>query len=148
MLLVQFVAFPAALLYNAFAAKIGVKRALFVAIIAYSLITVLGYFMSVVWQFYALAIMVGLFQGGIQALSRSFYARLIPERKAAEFYGFYNMLGKFAAVVGPILMGTVTLVTGSNRIGILSILVLFLVGSVLLFRVDEKEGARMAKEYL
>ena len=148
LLLVQFVAFPAALLYNIFAAKIGVKRALFVAIVAYSLITILGFFMSVVWQFYALAVMVGLFQGGIQALSRSFYARLIPEKKAAEFYGFYNMLGKFAAVIGPVLMGTVTLVTGSNRIGILSILILFIIGSVLLFRVDEKEGTKMAKEYL
>ncbi len=148
LLLVQFVAFPAALLYNLFARSIGVKRALFVAIIAYSLITVLGYFMRVVWQFYALAILVGLFQGGIQALSRSFYARLVPEKKAAEFYGFYNMLGKFAAVIGPALMGTVTVVTGSNRVGILSILILFIVGGVLLLKVNEEEGKRVAREYL
>ena len=148
LLLVQFVAFPAALLYNTFAQKIGVKRSLFVAIVAYGCITILGYFMKVVWQFYALAILVGLFQGGIQALSRSFYSRLIPESKAAEFFGFFNMLGKFAAVIGPVLMGTVTKLTGSNRLGILSILILFVTGGVLLGRVDEEEGKRMAKEHL
>lgn len=148
LLMVQFVAFPSALLYNMFAKKIGVKKAILVAIIAYSVITVLGFLMKEVWQFYALAICVGLFQGGIQALSRSFYTRLIPENKAAEFFGFFNMLGKFAAVIGPALMGTVTIVTKSNRFGILSILILFIAGGLLLLKVDEKEGSRIAKEYL
>lgn len=148
LLMVQFVAFPSALLYNMFAKKIGVKKALLVAIIAYCVITVLGFLMKEVWQFYALAICVGLFQGGIQALSRSFYTRLIPENKAAEFFGFFNMLGKFAAVIGPALMGTVTIVTKSNRLGILSILILFIAGGLLLLKVDEKEGSRIAKEYL
>lgn len=148
LLIVQFVAFPAALLYNLFAKRIGVKRAIFVAIVAYSFITILGVLMQQVWQFYALAMLVGLFQGGIQALSRSFYTRLIPERKAAEFFGFFNMLGKFAAVIGPALMGTITLVTNSNRIGILSILVLFIAGGLLLRKVDEEEGRRNAEEYL
>jgi UMF1 family MFS transporter len=101
-----------------------------------------------VWQFYALAMMVGLFQGGIQALSRSFYTRLIPEKKAAEFFGFFNMLGKFAAVIGPLLMGTITIVTRSNRLGILSILILFIVGGLLLRRVDEEEGRKNAREFL
>lgn len=148
LLLVQFVAFPAALVYNLIAGKIGVKRAIFVAICAYGAITILGYFMRVVWQFYVLAGLVGLFQGGIQALSRSFYTRLIPEKKAAEFFGFFNMLGKFAAVVGPALMGAVTVITKSNRLGILSILVLFIVGGLLLLRVKEAEGKRVADEYL
>jgi MFS transporter, UMF1 family len=76
-----------------------------------------------------------LVQGGIQALSRSYFARLIPTGKAAEYFGFYNMLGKFAAVLGPLLMGTMTLVTGSVRIGLLSILLLFFIGGVLLFFV-------------
>jgi MFS transporter, UMF1 family len=147
LLIVQFVAFPAALLYNLFARRIGVKNALFVAIIAYGFITILGVFMQQVWQFYALAILVGLFQGGIQALSRSYYTRLIPESKAAEFFGFFNMLGKFAAVIGPLLMGTITLVTKSNRLGILSILFLFIAGGLLLRRVDEEEGKKTAKEY-
>ncbi len=148
LLLVQFVAFPAALVYHKFAEKIGVKQALFVAILAYSVITVLGFMMKTVVHFYALAIAIGLFQGGIQALSRSYYTRLIPENKAAEFFGFFNMLGKFATIIGPVLLGMVTILTGSNRFGILSILILFLVGAVLLKRVDEMEGRRIAEEYL
>ncbi|MAG13463.1 MAG: MFS transporter [Spirochaetales bacterium] len=148
LLLVQFVAFPAALLYSLFARKIGIRKAILIAIIAYGFITVLGFFMRAVWQFYALSVLVGLFQGGIQALSRSYYTRLIPEKRAAEFFGFFNMLGKFAAVIGPMLMGTVTLVSGSNRIGILSIIILFVVGGILLGKVNEEEGKKMAKEYL
>ena len=148
LLIVQFVAFPAALLYNLFSRKIGVKRGLLVAIVAYGFITILGVLMQHVWQFYALAILVGLFQGGIQALSRSFYTRLIPEKKAAEFFGFFNMLGKFATVIGPLLMGTITLVTKSSRIGILSILILFIAGGALLLKVDEEEGKKNAREHL
>ncbi len=148
LLLVQFVAFPAALLYNLFAKAIGVKKALFVAILAYGVITVLGFMMKTVGQFYGLAIAIGMFQGGIQALSRSYYTRLIPENKAAEFFGFFNMLGKFATIIGPMLLGVVTLVTGSNRFGILSILILFVAGAVLLARVDEAEGKRIADEEL
>ena len=98
-------------------------------------------------DFYILAVLVALFQGGVQALSRSLYGRIIPQRHAAEFFGFYNMLGKFAAVLGPFLMGTVTLVTGSGRIGILSILVLFIIGGYLLSRVDFEEGERLAGLY-
>ena len=148
LLIVQFIAFPAALAYGWLGGKIGVKRAIFLAICAYVLITLLGYFMKEVWQFYALAVFVGLFQGGIQALSRSYYTRLIPANKSAEFFGFFNMLGKFAAVIGPALMGLVTVLTGSNRIGILSVTVLFVTGGVLLQQVDEEEGKRMAREYL
>ncbi len=148
LLIVQFVAFPAALAYNAFAKRIGIKRSLYVAIIAYCFLTILGVLMQEVWHFYALAILVGLFQGGIQALSRSFYTRLIPEKKAAEFFGFFNMLGKFAAVIGPALMGTITVLTGSNRIGILSILLLFIAGVFFLRKVDEEEGRKNAREYL
>ena len=148
LLIVQFVAFPSALAYGWFGGKIGVKRALYVAILAYSLITLLGFFMQEVWHFYALAMMVGLFQGGIQALSRSYYTRLIPENKSGEFFGFFNMLGKFAAVLGPFMMGAVTIATGSNRFGILSILVLFIIGAIVLSKVDEEEGKRMAREHL
>jgi len=148
LLMVQFVAFPAALAYGWLGGKIGVKKAIYIAILAYSFITLLAFFMKVTWHFYSLAFMVGLFQGGIQALSRSYYTRLIPENKAAEFFGFFNMLGKFAAVLGPFMMGAVTLLTNSNRIGILSIMVLFIAGALLLTRVDEAEGRRMAKEYL
>jgi UMF1 family MFS transporter len=148
LLIVQFVAFPAALLYCAFAKKVGVKKALYAAISAYTAITIFSFFMQQIWHFYVLAICVGLFQGGIQALSRSYYSRLIPETKAAEFYGFYNMLGKFAVFIGPLMIGTVAYFTDSNRYGILSVIVLFVFGFFLLTKVDEAEGRRMAREYM
>lgn len=148
LLITQFVAWPGTLLYSWFASKIGVKNALSVSIGAYGFITVLGYFMSQEWHFYALAVMIGFFQGGIQALSRSLYSRIIPKDKAAEFYGFYNMLGKFAAVIGPVLMGSITLLTGNIRIGILSVLILFILGFYFLKKVNIGEGEKMANKYL
>ncbi len=148
LLMVQFIAFPAALAYNWFASKTGIKKAIFIAILGYGVITFLGFLMNQEWHFYALAAMIGLFQGGIQALSRSLYTRLIPKEKSAEFFGFYNMLGKFAAVIGPSLMGTVTVLTGNVRYGILSILILFIFGAFFLAKVDIEEGQKMAQEYL
>ena len=144
LLIVQFVAFPAALIYGWLASKIGAKTGIMVGIIAYSFITLLGYFMTEAWHFYVLAILIGLFMGGIQALSRSLYTRIIPPDKSAEFFGFYNMLGKFAAIIGPALMGTIALVTGSARLSILSILLLFILGAFFLNKVDIKEGKRLA----
>ena len=148
LLITQFVAFPATLIYNFIANKITQRNAVLVAIIAYGIITILGYFMTDEWHFYALAIMVGCFQGGIQALSRSLYSRIIPKNKAAQFYGFFNMLGKFAAVIGPYMMGYITLVTGNIRTGILSILLLFLVGGLIFALVDFDAGEKMADEFL
>ena len=148
LLIVQFVAFPAALVYGRLASKVGIKTAIMIGIIAYSFITLLGYFITKTWHFYVLAILIGLFQGGIQALSRSLYTRIIPAEKSAEFFGFYNMLGKFAAIIGPTLMGTISLVTGSARLGILSILLLFILGAFLLNKVDLDEGKRLAAEGL
>ena len=147
LLMVQFIAFPAALAYNWFAQKIGTKNAVFIAIGGYALATFLAYFMTDRNHFFLLAAMIGLFQGGIQALSRSLYARLIPKGKEAEFFGFYNMLGKFAAVVGPVLMGWVTLVTGNVGFGILSILILFVAGAFVLNKVDFEEGENLALGY-
>ena len=148
LLIVQFVAFPAALIYGWLASKIGAKTGIMVGITAYSFITLLGYFMTEAWHFYVLAILIGLFMGGIQALSRSLYTRIIPPDKSAEFFGFYNMLGKFAAIIGPALMGTIALVTGSARLSILSILLLFILGGFFLNKVDIKEGKRLAAKGL
>jgi len=148
LLLVQFVAFPAALLYYRFATRIGVKPAIMYAIGGYALITFLAYFMSATWHFYVLAVMIALFQGGIQALSRSLYTRIIPTERSAEFFGFYNMFGKFAAVIGPFLMGYVTLMYDNPRFGILSVLVLFVLGAFFLARVDVARGEHLAREYL
>ena len=146
-LMVQFIGFPAALGYNWFAKKIGTKNAVLVAILGYVVITFLGYLMTDITHFYILAALIGLFQGGIQSLSRSLFTRLVPPNKEAEFFGFYNMLGKFAAVVGPVLVGWITVITGNPRAGILSIVVLFIFGGLLLSRVDFKEGKRIALKF-
>jgi len=148
LLMVQFIAFPAAILYGFFSMRVGTKKAIMIAICSYILITVLAFFMTQKWHFFALAACIGLFQGGIQALSRSLFTQIIPVNKSAQFFGFYNMLGKFAVVIGPVLMGSVTILTGNARYGILSIIVLFIAGAFLLTRVDVEEGKRMAKQYL
>ena len=147
LLMVQFIGFPAALIFNWFASKIGPKNAVLIAIIFYTVGTCFAYFMTTRLHFFLLAGMIGLFQGGIQALSRSLFSRLVPEGKEGEFFGFYNMLGKFAAVIGPILLGTVSLVTGDVRIGLLSIVALFIAGGLILSRVDFDEGERLASKY-
>jgi UMF1 family MFS transporter len=148
LLMIQFVSFPAALLYNRMGSRIGIKNALLIAIGGYSCITFMGYFMNALWQFFTLAALIGLFQGGIQALSRSLYTRIIPSDEAAEFFGFYNLIGKLAAIIGPAMMGIITLWTGNIRYGILSILVLLIPGAFLLMKVDIGRGEEIARDYL
>ncbi len=148
LLMVQFIAFPATLLYLKISSRLGTKKAIMAAIGGYIIITILAYFMTTQIHFYILAAAVGLFQGSIQALSRSFYARIIPATKSAEFFGFYNMLGKFAVFFGPVMMGSVTYFTGNARLGVFSIIILFLLGGYLLSRVDLQQGEKIAKEYL
>jgi len=130
LLLVQFVAFPAALLYNWIGSKVGIKTAILGGIAAYGVITVFAYFLKDVTGFYILAVCVGLIQGGIQALSRSAFARLVPPDKSGEYFGFFNMFGKFATIIGPFLMGLVTALTYDSRMGILSVILLFLAGGI------------------
>jgi UMF1 family MFS transporter len=137
LLITQFVGFPAAIMFAKLAARVGTKRSILLGIAVYLGVTVFGYFMKTATEFYVLAAVIGLVQGGVQALSRSFFSRLIPEAEAGEFFGFYNMLGKFAAVIGPALMGVVGLLTRSTRLSILSLGVLFLAGGFLLLRVRE-----------
>ena len=156
LVLVQFIAFFATLFYVKFADKIGIKNAIYFAIAAYMVIILSGYFVTEAWHFYVIAGMIGCFQGGIQTLSRSLYARIIPENKSAQFFGFFNMWGKFAAVIGPLLMGSVTLILSniiddqilSARIGLQSIMILFILGALVLSKVNISEGEKMAKEYL
>jgi len=147
LLITQFVGFPAAIGFGYLAQYIGTKRGILIGIIVYLLVTVWASQIQVVSEFYTLAIIIGLVQGGVQALSRSFYARIIPENRAAEFFGFYNMLGKFAAVLGPVMMGVVSLLTQSPRISILSISLLFILGGILLYYVDEEKAKVMLAEY-
>ena len=137
LLLVQFVGFPAAIAYGWMGARIGPKRGILIGIGAYCGITLWGAGIEERWEFYALAVAIGLVQGGVQALSRSYYARLIPAGQEAEFFGFYNNFGKFAAVLGPLLMGWVALATDDHRLSLLSVLLLLVLGGGLLALVTE-----------
>lgn len=145
LLMTQFVGFPSAIVFGKIGERYGPKTGIYIGIFVYIGVTVWAFFMTDVSEFYALAVAIGLVQGGVQSLSRSFYARIIPKNKSAEFFGFYNMLGKFAAVIGPVMMGWVGMVLGNPRMGLLSIILLFVFGGALLFFVDEGEGRRMAK---
>ena len=147
LLMVQFIAFPATLIYSWFARNIGIKNGILDGIIGYAMISIMGSMVSKEWHFYALAVFIACFQGGIQALSRSLYSKIIPESRSAEFFGFYNMFGKFAAIIGPPLMGSIGLLTGNPRYGILSIIILFVLGGYFLNKVDVEEGERLAQEY-
>jgi UMF1 family MFS transporter len=139
LLITQFVGFPCALLFGRLGQRWGSKNALYVAISGYLVIVLWGMLMQDKTEFYVLAVLVGLFQGGIQALSRSYYSRLIPQDKAAQFFGFYNMIGKYAVVFGPALMGISGHLTRSPRAGIATLSLFFITGGILLFFVDEKE---------
>ncbi len=144
LLITQFVGFPAALVFGRLGEKMGTKKAILLGIAIYLLVTVWAMSMETIREFYLLAVAIGLVQGGVQSLSRSLYSRLIPANKSAEFFGFYNMLGKFAAVIGPLLMGLVGMFTGSPRLSLLAIIGLFISGALLLCLVNEEEGARLA----
>lgn len=138
LLLVQFIGFPAAIAFGWLGEKWGTKRGIYIAIIVYAGVTAWAYFLDNVTEFYIMAIAIGLVQGGIQSLSRSYYARMIPANKSAEFFGFYGMIGKFATIIGPLLMGWVGVATGSPRLAILSVAILFVIGYVLLMKVEER----------
>ena len=135
-LLTNFLGFPAALGFGVLGDRIGPRAAIFLALSVYVVATVLAVFLTTALQFYALAATIGLVQGGVQSLSRSLFARLIPPAKSGEYFGFYNMLGKFSSILGPVLAGTVALVSGSQRVAILSIVLLFVSGLWLLTRVQ------------
>ncbi len=136
LLITQFVGFPAALAFGWLAGRIGARNGIFIAIAVYATATVAAYWMQSVTHFYVLAATIGLVQGGIQSLSRSYFAALVPAGKQGEFFGFYNMMGKFAAVLGPFLVGFTALLTDNSRAGMLSIVVLFVGGAILLARAD------------
>ena len=141
LLITQFVGFPAALVFGLVATRVGPKPALYFGVAVYVAVTVWAYFMTTVIEFYVLAVVVGLVQGGVQAISRSLYARFVPERQSGEFFGFFNMIGRFAAIIGPSLVAITGLLTGSSRLGILSVIVVLVIGMVLLSFVREQEQA-------
>jgi len=141
LLLVQFVGFPATILVAKLAQMWDTKKAIYLTLGVYVLIAVLAASMHSVSEFFLLAGMIALVQGGIQAMSRSYYSRMIPAEYSAEFFGFYNFLGKFATVLGPLLIGAVGLITHSSRAGIASVSVFFIIGAAMLYFIDEKKVA-------
>jgi UMF1 family MFS transporter len=164
LLLIQFIGFPSALFFGRLGTRWGCRNSILVGIGIYLVVILWGTQMKNRFEFYGLAVLIGIAQGGVQALSRSFYARLIPKNQTAEYFGFYNTLGKFAAIIGPLLMGMTALIArgwllGDNpsaeeielvgqeasRWSIASISILFLIGGALLWTVDEEQGRQEAR---
>ncbi|HIP96003.1 MAG TPA: MFS transporter, partial [Anaerolineae bacterium] len=144
-LLVQFVGIPFSFAFGWLARRLGTKRSILLALGVYTLIAVGGYFLHTALHFWILAFMVAMVQGGSQALSRSLYGAMTPKAKTAEFFGFYDVSSKFAGIIGPLVFGLVGQLTGSSRLGIVSLVVFFIGGGLLLAWVDEKEGIRVAR---
>ena len=144
-LLVQFVGIPCSFLFGILAHRIGAKQALFLGLLVYTAIGVLGYFMKTALHFYLLAGLVGLVQGGTQALSRSMFASMVPRHKSGEFFGFFSVFEKFAGIFGPLIYAGTIATTGSSRNAILSVIAFFAVGALLLWPVNVEEGKRVAQ---
>lgn len=134
LLLTQFVAFPFSILYGSLTNKYKGKTMLYVGIIIYIIICIYAYFIRTALDFWILAMLVGSSQGGIQAISRSYFGKMVPKESVNEFFGFYNIFGKFAAIIGPFLVAIVTQITGKSNYGVCSIILLFIVGGAILIK--------------
>ena len=139
LIMTQFIGFPATLVFGMYADKIGFKKILTIGISIYIIICFFAANMNTATEFYIIAGAVGLVQGGVQAISRSFFSSLIPKNKEAQFFGFYNLVGKSAVLIGPLLVSWVAYIFNNPRFGILSLLILFIPGLVLLWMVPDKE---------
>jgi len=135
LLLSQLVGFPAALIFGRMGESIGTRRAIIIGLMLYIIITGWAMFINTSGEFFTLAALIGLIQGGVQALSRSYYSRIIPPARGAEYFGFFNIMGRFGAILGPGLMGGCALITGSSRLPLLVIIILFASGAILLARI-------------
>ncbi|WP_338654332.1 MFS transporter [Sporosarcina psychrophila] len=135
----QVVAAPFAILYGKLAQKFTGKKMLYVGICVYIIVCIYAFFMKTTMDFWILAMLVATSQGGIQALSRSYFARLVPKEKSNEFFGFYNIFGKFASVMGPLLVALTAQMTGSSAYGVFSLVILFIIGIIILSRVPEPD---------
>jgi len=145
LIITQFVGIPFSFLFGTLAKWLGTKRSIMLALAVYVVICIGAYFMSVALHFYILAFMVGLVQGGSQALSRSLYGAMVPKAKSAEFFGFFSTSSKFAGIAGPLLVGLISQLVGQTRLSILALIIFFIVGGALLLLLDEREGMRVAR---
>ena len=137
LLLTQFVAFPCAILSSKLAEKLGTLKVIRIFILIYCGICVFGYQLDKSWEFWVLAVVVGMAQGGIQSLSRSYYGRIIPKNESNEYFGFFDIFGKFADFFGPLIVSFCAFMFGTSTYGILALLVLFVIGYLLLRKVPE-----------
>lgn len=156
LLVIQIVAFPCAILYGMLARKHGTRNMIIVGIITYIIACTYAFFMNELWNVFVLGILIGSAQGGIQALSRSYFAKIIPKKNSNEFFGFYNIFGKFAAIIGPLLM-TLTVWVGqangmtymsATKISIFAIVPLFVAGLLLFLRMPKEEDIEVAEEII
>ncbi len=142
LLVTQFVAFPSAIIYGKLAGRVGTLRMITVAVVAYMCIVLFAaFFLKTAVEFWILAILVGMFQGGVQALSRSYFGKIIPKEKSNEYYGFFDIFGRYASVMGTLLVSVVTSLTGDPSLGVLSIGILLVVGFVLLVKLSKMQGS-------
>lgn len=139
LLIIQIIAFPCAIFYGSMAKRFSARTMIIIGIFTYIISCVAAFFISSVWHIFILGAMIGSAQGGIQALSRSYFAKIIPKEKSNEFFGFYNIFGKFSAIMGPTLMSLTTAVTGNARWSIIGIIPLFLVGFIIFIRLPVEE---------
>ena len=145
-LLVQFIGVPFAFAFGALAGKFGTKRSILLGLVVYTGICIYAYGISSAREFYILACMVGLVQGGTQALSRSLFANMVPKHKSGEFFGFYSVFEKFGGIFGPLVFAIAIGQGGSSRVAILWVIAFFVVGGALLMFVNTAEGERAARE--
>ena len=146
LLIVQFVGIPFSFAFGWLAKKIGTKKSIYLSLSVYALISIGGYFLSNATHFLILGFAVAMVQGGSQALSRSLYGRMVPKSQSAEFFSFFSVSGKFAGIFGPLVFGLVSQLFGNSRLGIISLIIFFVAGGLMLTRVDENEGIRVAQE--
>jgi UMF1 family MFS transporter len=146
LLMVQFLAAPFAFLFGWLSRRLGTKKSIYLSLSVYIVISIAGYFLYREWQFWVLGAMVATVQGGSQALSRSLIGKLMPKSKSAEFYGFFSVFEKFASILGPLLFGVVSTIMGESRLSIASLVIFFVVGLIILTKVDVPRGIAAAQE--
>ena len=146
LLLALFVGAPSAFFFGWLAKRIGAKKCIYICLFGYMLISIGGFFISKPIDFWILGAAVGTVMGGAQALSRSYFGSMIPKAKTAEFFGFYGMSSRLGGFLGPLVFAVVGQMTGNSRYAIVSLLIFFILGAILLMHVDEKEGLKIAHE--
>jgi len=146
LLMVQFVGMPATFAFGHFASKFSAKTAVYFCLFVYTALATFGFFMNAAWQFWVLGAVLAMVQGGVQALSRSLFASMVPVGRSTEFFGFYSVSARFAGIFGPLVFAIVGQAMESSRYSILSLIAFFAIGGLLLTRVDVKAGQAKARK--